>query len=93
MTADALDRDDESGGSGHGWSAHHAELPDRHSRPVMDGEGALDGKPLEHAVVDHRLRPGAAFLRRLEAEDQRAVEFPVLGEPRAAPSSIVVWPS
>ncbi len=47
----------------------------------MDGVGALDGKTLEHAVVDHRLRPGAAFLRGLEAEDERAVEFPVFREP------------
>ena len=47
----------------------------------MDGVGALDGKALEHAVVDHRLRPGAAFLRWLEAEDERAVEFPIFSEP------------
>ena len=60
---------------------HDAELPDRHSRPIVHGIGALDGKPLEHAVVDHRLRPRAAFLGRLEAEDKGPVEVPVVGEP------------
>ena len=81
MAADSFDGDDEGLRRGHGGAPHDPELADRHSRPVVHGVGALDREALEHPVVDHRLRPRAAFLRRLEAEDERAVEFAVFGEP------------
>ena len=51
---------------------------DRETRPVVHGIGAFHRKAFQHPLIDHRLRAGAALFRRLEAEDQRAVERPCL---------------
>ena len=40
----------------------------------------LDAEPIHHAIVDHRLSAGAAFLGRLEDDGHRAVEAPRLGK-------------
>ena len=51
------------------------------------------GKLLEQAFLDHHARRRPVLLRGLEDEVHGAVEVARLGEIRAAPSSIVVWPS
>ncbi len=85
VAAGSLDEDRKGLGRGHRSAAHDSEFADRHSRPVVDRIGALHGKALEHAVIDHRLRAGAAFFRRLEAEDERSIERPGLREMAGRP--------
>ena len=51
-----------------------ADLSGGQRRPVVQRVDLVRGKPLEEAILDHRLAAGESFLARLEDQIHRTVE-------------------
>ena len=71
----------------------HRYLPGFIARNIMKGKNRIAGKALEHPLLDHALGPADVFFGGLKDQMHGAVEIPVSIKQRAAPSSMVVWPS
>ena len=74
MGALAADRDLELVRTGEDRARPHADLPDRHARPVVRAEDGLHREFLEQAFLDHLACTAAALFSRLEDQIDRAVE-------------------
>ena len=72
--------DREAVGRAHDGTRARGDGAGRQCRPVVQAVNLGAGKSLEEAVVDHRLRSGQPFLRRLKEQVHAPVEVSRLGE-------------
>ena len=79
----AKDRDGDAVRGGERAAAHHADMPRRQPREIVQRVDLVERIAIEKAVLDHGARAGEDLLGGLEDEGDVALEVIVLGEVRS----------